>query len=111
MFDGAIHRAGGPQILEECTKLRQEQYPEGLPAGQAVTTTAGNMPSRYVIHTVGPVWHGGNRNEEKLLGNCYRNSLECAVKKRMHFNCFSSYINGSIQVSERPCGKSIVELS
>ena len=54
--DGAIHRAGGPEILAECRRLRAEQYPDGLPPGQAVATTAGRLPARWVIHTVGPVW-------------------------------------------------------
>ncbi|MBN1294928.1 MAG: O-acetyl-ADP-ribose deacetylase [Candidatus Latescibacteria bacterium] len=79
--DGAIHRAGGPKILEECKRLRQEQYPEGLNTGRAVSTTAGKLPAKYVIHTVGPVWQGGKFNEEKLLANCYRNSLHVANEK------------------------------
>ena len=77
--DGAIHRAGGPVILDECKKVRTELYPDGLPTGGAVATTAGRLKARYVIHTVGPVWHGGSHGEEKLLEDCYRNSLDCAV--------------------------------
>ncbi len=57
--DGAIHRKGGPEILAACRELRRERYPHGLPAGAAVATTAGSLPARWVIHTVGPVWHGG----------------------------------------------------
>lgn len=74
--DGAIHRAGGPAILEDCRKIvaRQGQ----CATGEAVTTTAGNLPARYVIHTVGPVWNG-KAKEEELLANAYRNSLEQAV--------------------------------
>lgn len=79
--DGAIHRAGGADILDECQKIRKEQYPDGLPAGQAVATTAGKLNARVVIHTVGPVWHGGKNNEERLLSDCYRNSLIVANKK------------------------------
>ena len=79
--DGAIHRAGGPLILKECKVLREEKYPGGLPTGQAVVTTGGLLPAKYVIHTVGPVWHGGTKNEEKLLGDCYINSLKSAVEK------------------------------
>jgi len=77
--DGAIHRKGGPAILQECQKIRKEKYPGGLPPGEAVITRAGNLPAQYVIHTVGPVWHGGKRGEEETLQNCYRNSLEIAV--------------------------------
>lgn len=71
--DGAIHRQGGPAILEECMKIVEKQG--GCPTGEAVYTTAGNMPSQYVIHTVGPIWHGGQHGEPELLKNCYLNSL------------------------------------
>ncbi len=67
--DGAIHRAGGPKILEECKKIRAKQG--GCPTGEAVITTGGNMATGYVIHTAGPVWNGGNRKEEQLLRNSY----------------------------------------
>jgi len=70
--DGAIHRAGGPAILEQCKKIG------GCPTGEARITTAGNMPSKYVIHTVGPIYRGGNHNEAKLLHNAYYNSLKLA---------------------------------
>ncbi len=76
--DGAIHRAGGPSILEECKKIVASQG--RCKTGEAVITTAGNLPSKYVIHTVGPVWNGGGVNEEKLLAGCYRNSLALAVE-------------------------------
>jgi O-acetyl-ADP-ribose deacetylase (regulator of RNase III) len=75
--DGAIHDAGGPAILQECLLIRQKQG--GCPTGEAVITGAGNLPARFVIHTVGPVWYGGKRNEAHLLANCYRNSLTLAV--------------------------------
>lgn len=75
--DGAIHRAGGPAILEDCRKIIARQG--GCKTGEAVITTAGNLPATYVIHTVGPVWNGGKRNEEELLANCYRNSLQLAI--------------------------------
>ncbi|MFH1708061.1 MAG: O-acetyl-ADP-ribose deacetylase [Planctomycetota bacterium] len=78
--DGAIHAVGGPAILEECRQVRRTQYPDGLPAGTAVATAAGDLPARWVIHTVGPVWHGGGRNEPALLAACYRNSLNLAVE-------------------------------
>jgi len=77
--DGAIHREGGPQILEECRALRAERYPDGLPAGDAVATSAGNLPARWVIHTVGPVW--APREAEvraATLRSCYARSLAAA---------------------------------
>jgi O-acetyl-ADP-ribose deacetylase (regulator of RNase III) len=74
--DGAIHLAGGPAILEECRQIREKQG--GCPAGEAVITTSGNMPSGYVIHTVGPVWRGGGEGEARLLRSCYLKSLELA---------------------------------
>ncbi len=76
--DGAIHRAGGPAILEECKKIRRERYPEGLPTGLAVATTGGRLPARYVLHTVGPVWRGGTQDEDALLASCYRECLRLA---------------------------------
>jgi O-acetyl-ADP-ribose deacetylase (regulator of RNase III) len=69
--DGAIHRAGGPQILEECQVIRNRQG--GCPTGEAVITCGGKLPAKYVIHTVGPVWNGGFNNEAQLLANCYQN--------------------------------------
>ncbi len=75
--DGAIHRAGGPAILEACQQIRARQG--GCEVGKAVITTAGLLPAKYVIHTVGPVWNGGNKGEPELLANCYRNSLQLAV--------------------------------
>lgn len=77
--DGAIHRAGGPQILEECRQHRQNHYPDGLPTGQAVATSGGKLPARYVIHTVGPVWKGGRQHEPELLASCYKQSLARAA--------------------------------
>jgi len=76
--DGAIHRAGGKAIMDECIKISERKG--GCPAGEAVITTAGKLPARYVIHAVGPVWHGGMKNEDKLLANAYINSLKLAVK-------------------------------
>lgn len=75
--DGAIHRRGGPEILEECRKLRASQYGKGLPTGQAVATTAGRLPARWVIHTVGPV-HSRSEGRSELLASCYRESLRVA---------------------------------
>lgn len=75
--DGAVHRNGGPAILAECRELRDQQYPDGLPTGQAVATTAGDLPARWVIHTVGPVY-AKTRDKSDELASCYRESLRVA---------------------------------
>ena len=75
--DGAIHRQGGPAILEACRELRASKYPEGLPAGQAVATTAGELPAQWVIHTVGPVF-SASEDRSPVLADCHRNSLRVA---------------------------------
>lgn len=90
--DGAIHRAGGPEILEECKKIVARQG--GCDTGEAVITTAGNLPAKFVIHTVGPVWNGGNRNEKALLANCYRNSLQLAVDNNCRSIAFPNISTG-----------------
>lgn len=77
--DGAIHRAAGPELLAECRRIRAAVLPDGLPAGQTVATGAGRLRARYVIHTVGPVWHGGRSGEPALLASCYRSSLHLAA--------------------------------
>jgi O-acetyl-ADP-ribose deacetylase (regulator of RNase III) len=77
--DGAIHRKGGPRILEECRALRASRYPDGLPAGEAVATTAGDLSAGWVIHTVGPVWRAGEAEERAAtLRGCYTSSLAVA---------------------------------
>ncbi len=73
--DGAIHRKGGPEILNACRELRDKQYPQGLMAGQVAATSAGNLSARYVLHAVGPVWQGGHYNEASLLRSTYINTL------------------------------------
>jgi O-acetyl-ADP-ribose deacetylase (regulator of RNase III) len=75
--DGAIHRRGGPEILAECRQLRAGRYRDGLPTGEAVATTAGRLPARWVIHTVGPVW-STREDRSALLASCYRSALEVA---------------------------------
>ena len=90
--DGAIHRAGGPAILEECKQIRARQG--GCPTGEAVITTAGNLPAQYVIHTVGPIWRGGTTDEPTLLANCYRNSLQLAVEHGARTVAFPSVSTG-----------------
>lgn len=92
-MDGAIHRAGGPAIREECRKIREERG--GCPTGEAVVTTAGKMPARYVIHTVGPVYTGNDAKESRLLASCYRNSLERAVEYGCHSVAFPSISTGA----------------
>jgi O-acetyl-ADP-ribose deacetylase (regulator of RNase III) len=90
--DGAIHRAGGKAILDECRKIRSAQG--GCATGQAVVTTAGNLPAQYVIHTVGPVWNGDGHQEEALLADCYRNSLRLALEKRAKTIAFPGISTG-----------------
>lgn len=90
--DGAIHRAGGPAILEECMQIRAKQG--GCATGEAVITTGGLLPAKYVIHTVGPVWNGGHKGEPELLANCYRNSLQLAVKHGVKTIAFPNISTG-----------------
>ncbi len=90
--DGAIHRAGGKAILEECLQIRNRQGQ--CPTGEAVITSAGNMPAKYVIHTVGPVWYGGNNNEEQLLEHAYRNSLKLAEENNVRSIAFPNISTG-----------------
>lgn len=95
--DGAIHRAGGASILEECRSIRQHRYPQGLPTGKAVITGGGDLPSRWVIHTVGPVWHGGDQDEPERLKDAYQNSLMLATEtgvKTLAFPAISTGIYG-----------------
>jgi O-acetyl-ADP-ribose deacetylase (regulator of RNase III) len=93
--DGAIHRAGGPRILEECREIRRTRYQDGLPTGDAVITTGGNLRARHVIHTVGPVWAGGGYGEEKELAKAYRSSLRVAEENGLRSVAFPSISTGA----------------
>jgi O-acetyl-ADP-ribose deacetylase (regulator of RNase III) len=90
--DGAIHRAGGKEILEECMKIRNSQG--GCKTGEAVVTTAGKLKAKFVIHTVGPVWNGGNNDEDQLLANAYKNSLGKALDKNCKTIAFPNISTG-----------------
>ena len=90
--DGAIHRTGGPKILEECMQIRNKHG--GCPVGEAVITTGGNLPAKHVIHTVGPVWNGGNKNEKELLASAYRNSLKIAEQHNLATIAFPNISTG-----------------
>ena len=92
--DGAIHRAGGEKIYEECYKIRQTDYPQGLPTGKVVITSGGNLPARFVIHTVGPVYGRHNGQEPELLADCYKNSLALAVEKNLATIAFPAISTG-----------------
>ena len=91
--DGAIHRAGGPAILDECRRIR-ERLPQGLPPGHAVMTAAGRLTTRHVIHTVGPVWHGGTAGEAETLARCYRSSIDLAARHAIASIAFPSISTG-----------------
>ena len=93
--DGAIHNAGGPEILKECQEIRRTVYPDGLPTGQAVITTGGNLPARYVIHTVGPIYGREQQRESELLASCYQNSLILARQHPISSIAFPSISTGA----------------
>ena len=91
--DGAIHRAGGPAILNECKQIVAKQG--RLPTGKAVITTGGNLKAKYVIHTVGPIWHGGKGDEAELLASAYRESLKLATERNLTSSSFPSISTGA----------------
>ena len=92
--DGAIHHAGGPEILRECQQIRKTTHPHGLPTGQAVITTGGNLPATYVIHTVGPIYGQQPARDAELLAACYQNSLLLAREHDVSAIAFPSISTG-----------------
>ena len=105
--DGAIHRAGGPAILQECIQIRDRQG--GCDVGEAVVTTAGNLQAKYVIHTVGPIWNDGRTQERQLLANCYRNSLLLAVKYNVKSIAFPNISTGVYNFPKNEAGENALE--
>jgi O-acetyl-ADP-ribose deacetylase len=93
--DGAIHRAGGATILEECREIRRTRLPDGLPTGEAVITSGGLLAARYVIHTVGPIYGRHNGREAELLAACYRNSLQLASEHEVTSIAFPAISTGA----------------
>ena len=98
--DGAIHRAAGPELLAQCRKIRDQRGP--LPSGQVVSTSGANLNARYVIHTVGPVWQGGTRNEPQLLESCYCNAMQEANRLSCTSMSFPSISTGAFGYPVEP---------
>lgn len=106
--DGAIHRAGGIAILEACRKIVAKQG--GCKPGEAVITTAGNLPAKFVIHTVGPVWNGGYKNERYILSDCYKNSLQLAVDNNCKTIAFPGISTGIYRFPKEEAAKIAVDI-
>jgi len=107
--DGAIHRAGGPAILGECRKIREKIG--RLPAGKAVVTTGGRLEAKYVIHTVGPVWHGDTNAEAELLASAYRESLKLAAEKGLKSISFPAISTGAYGYPLEPAARIALEVA
>ena len=105
--DGAIHRAGGKAILEECVAIRNKQG--GCAVGEAVITTAGNLPSKYVIHTAGPVWNGDKEEKKQLLATCYKNCLQLAEKHQIKSIAFPNISTGIYHFPKNEAAKIAIE--
>ncbi|MFY7909908.1 MAG: O-acetyl-ADP-ribose deacetylase [Emticicia sp.] len=105
--DGAIHRKGGKEILDECIQIRNKQG--GCSTGEAVITGAGKLPTKYVIHTVGPFWSGGTNNEEQLLANCYLNSLKIALENGIKTIAFPNISTGIFKFPKEKAAKIAID--
>jgi len=105
--DGAIHRTGGKQILDECIEIRNKQGK--CKTGEAVVTTAGNLPAKYVIHTVGPIWNGDKEKCSQLLVNCYKNSLILAESLNLKTIVFPNISTGVYRFPKELAGKIVVD--
>ncbi|HIA37768.1 MAG TPA: O-acetyl-ADP-ribose deacetylase [Flavobacteriales bacterium] len=105
--DGAIHRAGGKEIMDECIEIRNTQG--GCKVGEAVITTAGKLKAKKVIHTVGPVWKGGDSHEQEKLRNCYINSLQIAEKNKLKTICFPNISTGVYGFPKEEAAKIAIE--
>jgi O-acetyl-ADP-ribose deacetylase len=105
--DGAIHRKAGKELLDACRTIRNRQG--GCATGQAVITTAGNLPAKYVIHTVGPVWQGGDHGEADLLRDCYQNSLRLALEHGLKTIAFPNISTGIYRFPKEPAARIAVE--
>jgi O-acetyl-ADP-ribose deacetylase (regulator of RNase III) len=104
--DGAIHSKGGPQILQECIKIRKTLYPDGLPPGEALITTGGNLKAKYVIHTVGPICNGPmTQHQKQILKNAYQNSLKLALEKNIKSISFPSISTGAYRCDVKEASK------
>ncbi len=105
--DGAIHCAGGPAILEACRKIVAKQG--GCKTGEAVITTGGNLPAKFVIHTVGPVWNGSKYDEENKLANCYKNSLRLAINNHCKTIAFPNISTGIYHFPKKDAAQIAIE--
>ena len=103
--DGAIHAAGGKQILEECRQIRRDKFPNGLPTGEAVITSGGNLAAKYVIHTVGPIYGRNQNKDAELLAECYANSLALAVENDLKTISFPSISTGAFGYPKNEAAK------
>lgn len=103
--DGAIHRVGGEKIYQECYQIRKTTHPKGLPTGQAVITSGGNLKASFVIHTVGPIYGRDKENEARLLADCYRNSLKLAVENNIKTIAFPSISTGAYSYPRHEAAK------
>lgn len=103
--DGAIHRKGGAAILEECKRIRLFELPKGLPTGEAVITTGGNLPAKFIIHTVGPIYGMNHGRDAELLAACYRNSLNLAAENDVKTISFPSISTGAFHYPKHEAAK------